>query len=81
MQLTTVQDSHKQLSLDHEKLQTSYDQRMQECAQAASELRKVKQELAEAKLDADTSKFLQQACHYSRHASTLKHVLRKILLA
>lgn len=81
MQLTTVQGSHKQLSLDHEKLQTSYNQRVEECAQAALELREIKQELAEAKLDADTSKFLQQACHYSRHASSLKHVLRNILLA
>lgn len=74
VQLTTVQDSYKQLSIDHEKLQNSHSQITQECAQAALELKKLEQELAEAELDADTSRFLREACHDIRHGLSLKHV-------
>lgn len=60
MQLTAVQDSHTQLSIDFEQLQAAHNNLTDKCEEAARELSSVQQELVQSKLDLDTSRFLRQ---------------------
>lgn len=69
VQLTAVQDSHKQLSLKHAQLQAEHNHQTGEFAQAALQLSKLRQELAEVNVDLDTSGFLGQVCQCITHAS------------
>ena len=66
VQLTAMQDSHEQLSIDHEQLQAAHTHMTDKCSEAALELSKVQQQLAESKLDLDTSRFLRQVCRHTR---------------
>lgn len=68
MQLTAVQDSHAQLSIDFEQLQTAHNHLTDKYDKAAWELSSVQQELVQFKLDLDTSRFLRQVCQaYLNH--------------
>lgn len=60
VQLTAVQDSHAQLSIDYEQLQAAHTRLTDKYAAAAQELSGVQQELVQSKLDLDTSRFLRQ---------------------
>ena len=66
-----MQDSYKQLSINHEQLQATHDHLTDRCTEATLELSKVRQELAESKLDLDTSKFLRQVCQPNRPLQTV----------
>lgn len=55
-----MQDSHAQLSIDFEQLQTAHNHLTDKCDEAARELSSVQQELVQSKLELDTSRFLRQ---------------------
>lgn len=72
VQLTAKEDSYKQLSINHEQLQAAHDHMTDKCAEAALDLSKIQQELAESKRDLDTSRFLKQVCQHNRPFWTVR---------
>lgn len=83
MQLTAMQDSHKELFINHEQLQAAHHHLTDKCAKASLELSQVQQELAESKLDLDTSRFLRQVCQHNMRIrmAYLSHLTHNCLFA